>query len=191
MLNIVYGLRDPRNDVYQYIGKSTVGIKQPLQHLTLSHSPQVNEWIEMLSQKWLYPIIDIIEEVVDIDDLADREKYWINYYHDINPELLNTSLVESELQHIRTEEDENNFNKVCSIIIEIPNIIKKERLYRNITQTVLAKEAGVARSTLSLCERGSNVNYFVIKDCLRTLKGIDIIRKSFIARTSKKPLPPK
>ena len=46
MENIIYGLRDPRNDVYQYIGKSTVGSKRALEHLTLSHSDKVNEWVK-------------------------------------------------------------------------------------------------------------------------------------------------
>ena len=61
MINIVYGLRDPRNDVYQYIGKSTVGEKRPLQHLTKSHSDTVNEWVKLLEDQWLYPQIDVIE----------------------------------------------------------------------------------------------------------------------------------
>ena len=46
--NIIYGLRDPRNDVYQYIGKSTVGVKRPISHLTKSHSPKVKEWEEKM-----------------------------------------------------------------------------------------------------------------------------------------------
>ena len=49
--NIIYGLRDPRNDVYQYIGKSTVGKNRPLQHLCKSHSDFVNKWVEELASK--------------------------------------------------------------------------------------------------------------------------------------------
>jgi hypothetical protein len=43
MKNIIYGLKDPRNDVYCYIGKSTVGEKRALSHLTKSHSKKVQE----------------------------------------------------------------------------------------------------------------------------------------------------
>ena len=78
-MNIIYGLKDPRNDVYQYIGKSTVGNKRALQHLKKSHSSKVNEWVALLESKWLYPIVDILEEVEDVDELNEREKHWINY----------------------------------------------------------------------------------------------------------------
>ena len=52
MINIIYGLRDPRNDVYQYIGKSSVGAKRAIQHLTKSHSESVNCWVDMLANDW-------------------------------------------------------------------------------------------------------------------------------------------
>ena len=68
MKNIIYGLRDPRNDVYQYIGKSTVGSKRALQHLIKSHSEKVNEWVANLNENWLYPLVDIIEEA----EMADK-----------------------------------------------------------------------------------------------------------------------
>jgi len=183
MINIIYGLRDPRNDVYQYIGKSTVGTTRALQHLTLSHSPKVNEWVNKLRENWLYPIVDVIEEVVDIENLPEREKYWINYYYNINPDLLNILLIDAPLQNLRTEEDEENFNFLSRVIQDTSRILKKERLCRNLTQNDLAREMGVSRSTISLCENGENVTLKTIQDYIRTLKGIDIIRKSYNQRT--------
>jgi DNA-binding XRE family transcriptional regulator len=188
MINIIYGLRDPRNDVYQYIGKSSVGTKRALQHLTLSHSERVNEWVKKLGEDWLYPIVNVIEEVENLEDLPEREKYWINYYHGINPNLLNILSIEHPLQNIRSEEDENKFNFLSLVIQDIPRILKKERLYRNLTQGQLAKEMGVARSTISLCERGENVSLKIVQDYIRTLKGIDILRKSCGERPQKTPL---
>ena len=185
MTNIIYGLRDPRNDVYQYIGKSTVGSKRALQHLTLSHSDKVNEWVNTLKENWQYPIVDIIEEVENIEDLPEREKHWINYYYNINPSLLNIQLIETPLQNIRTEEDENKFNFLSIVIQDAPKILKKERLCRNLTQNELAKEMGVNRSTVGCCENGENVRLKTIQDYIRTLKGIDIIRKSYNERTIK------
>ena len=182
MVNIVYGLRDPRNDVYQYIGKSTVGVKRPLLHLKKSHSKNVNEWVDLLEKNWLYPIVDIIEEVDDIENLNDRETYWINYYYDLNPDLLNIQKIEDSFQNIRDEEEEKTFNYLCNVIHDIPKMLKKERLYRNLTQNELAKEMGVARSTISLCENGGNVGLNIVRDYLRTLKGIDIISKSITQR---------
>src|SRR5271157_5151379 len=124
MINIIYGLRDPRNDVYQYIGKSTVGTKRALQHLTESHSERVNEWINKLKENWQYPLIDVIEEVENVDDLPEREKYWINHYYNLNPNLLNIQLVEIPLLNIRSEEDETKFNFLSHIIQDIPKILK-------------------------------------------------------------------
>jgi hypothetical protein len=117
MVNIIYGLRDPRNDVYQYIGKSSVGSKRAIQHLTKSHSDSVNSWVGMLANDWLYPIVDIIEEVEEIENLIEREKFWINYYHNINPNLLNIKSIEKPLKNVRTEEDEADFNVYASELI--------------------------------------------------------------------------
>jgi DNA-binding XRE family transcriptional regulator len=186
MINIIYGLRDPRNDVYQYIGKSTVGTKRALQHLSSSHSDRVNEWVKKLNENWQYPIVDIIEEVDNIEDLAEREKYWINYYHGLNPDLLNIMLVEAPLQNIRTDDDENKFNFLSLVVQDAGKILKKERLYRNLTQNDMAREMSAARSTISLCENGGNVGLKIIQDYIRTLKGIDIIRKDYNQRTSKR-----
>ena len=90
------------------------------------------------------------EEVEKVEDLIEREKFWINYYHSINPNLLNIQSIEEPLKNVRTEEDEANFNYLVRIIYDIPNILKKERLYRNLTQSKLADEMGVNRSTISL-----------------------------------------
>jgi DNA-binding XRE family transcriptional regulator len=185
MINIIYGLRDPRNDVYQYIGKSTVGSKRALSHLTHSHSNRVNEWVNKLRENWQYPIVDIIEIVENVEDLSEREKHWINHYYEINPDLLNILLIDAPLQNIRTEEDEIKFNFLCNIIHDIPKILKKERLCRNLTQAALAKEMGITRMTISLFENKRNVKLKTVQDYIRTLKGIDLISKSYNERTSR------
>jgi len=186
MENIIYGLRDPRNDVYQYIGKSTVGSIRALSHLTQSHSDRVNEWVKTLNENWLYPIVDLIEEVDNIDDLPEREKYWINHYHDINPSLLNVQSIDKSLNKVRSDEDEEEFNEMVRLTSKIPTILRKERLYRNITQDQMAKELGVSRSTISCAENGENVNFDFIRKYIRTLKGIDILTKSLGERTKRK-----
>jgi hypothetical protein len=175
MVNIIYGLRDPRNDVYQYIGKSTVGINRPLKHLKKSHSDNVNKWVNELEENWIYPIIDIIEEVENLENLSEREKYWINYYYDINPNLLNISLKPNNICNTRDESAIENFNYLIRIIGDIPKILKNERLYRGLCQDEMAKHMGVSRSTISLCENGKNVNFDIIRTYFRTLKGIDLI----------------
>tara|TARA_B110000503_G_scaffold138345_1_gene224353 strand:+ start:705 stop:1265 length:561 start_codon:yes stop_codon:yes gene_type:complete len=177
MKNIIYGLKDPRNDVYQYIGKSTVGNKRALKHLTESHNTKVNEWVETLNADWLYPIVEIIEEVEDINELSMREEHWIGYYYDINPNLFNIKLIPSNINPLRTDEDEDEFNQLRSLLHRLPTILKNERVYRKLTQKEMADKVGVSRSTLSLCENGRNVNIDTIKQYLLTLKGIDLVTK--------------
>ena len=177
-MNIIYGLKDPRNDVYQYIGKSTVGNKRALQHLKKSHSSKVNEWVALLESKWLYPIVDILEEVEDVDELNEREKHWINYYKDINPDLLNIQSIDKKPVNLRKEEDEAEYQFMLKILFKIPDILKKERKYRKLTQDEMAKEMNVSRSTLSLCENSANVTFKTIQKYFLTLKGIDILTKN-------------
>lgn len=175
MKNIVYGLRDPRNDVYCYIGKSSIGESRPLSHLTNSHSKDVNDWVKGLADDWQYVKVDIIEEVEDINDLSEREGYWIAFYYDINPDLLNkTGKKEKEITIDLTKHQEELWYmlKTCSMVHEF---IKEARVVRNISQDKMSSDIGISRSTLSLAERGANVTFDVIKDCLRYLKGQDIV----------------
>ena len=184
MKNIIYGLKDPRNDVFQYIGKSTVGHNRALQHLTKSHSEKVNEWVNGLSENWLYPVVEIIEEVDDINELPEREKYYIDYYYSINPSLLNVQSLDRNINNVRTEEDEKDYNALISLIFKIPSILKKERICRKITQAEMAKKVGVSRSTISLCENGGDVNIKSIQKYILTLKNIDLVTKQLSERVS-------
>ena len=174
--NIVYGLRDPRNDVYQYIGKSTVGVSRPLSHLYSSHSDLVKAWVKELENMWLYPEIDIIETVEDITYLADREKYWIEYYSSINPNILNIqNRVTLELDPW-TKKDQDKLNDAYAIISDLSEILKKARKSRNISQEEMSRDMGVSRSTLSLLERGKNVSFSTVTKYFLTIKGYDIIK---------------
>lgn len=184
-INIIYGLRDPKNDVYQYIGKSTVGIKRPLTHLTKSHSSRVNEWVAKLAEEWKYPIVDIIEEVDDINDLIEREKYWIDYYYGLNPNLLNIQSIDPSVFNLNNEEDEIKFNYLSEIIFDIPKILKKERLRRNLSQDEIANKMGVSRSTVSCLENGHSVRLINIQQYLLALKGVDFSRKISLQRARK------
>lgn len=162
--------------MYQYIGKSTVGTKRGIQHLTRSHSQKVNEWVSELAEGWRYPLVDVIEEVEELDDLAEREKYWINFYSEINPFLLNINLIAKPAPNGRSKEDEERFNFLYGIIQDIPAILKKERMCRGITQGDLSQEMGVSRSTVSLCERGENVTLRTVRHYTQIIKGFDLVR---------------
>lgn len=185
MINIIYGLRDPRNDVYQYIGKSTVGNKRALQHLTKSHSDKVNKWVSLLEEDWLYPLVDIIEEVENLDDLSEREKYWIDYYYNINPDLLNIQSKPKEINNFLSEEDEEEFNYLLRIISKLPIMLKKQRIIRKLSQKKMAELIGVNRWSISQLENGNNVNFKTIYNYILALKGNDIKTKLISERVSK------
>lgn len=176
--NLIYGLRDPRNDVYYYIGKTTVGYERPFQHLIKSHNENVNEWVNQLGQLGLIPFIDVIEKDILLEDLAKRETYWIEYHYEINPELFNVISLHNCINKIRTQDDDDKFNSLVKTILDLGNILKTERISRKLTQDELAKKAGLSRSTVSLCEGGNNVTVEAVKKYLAALKGVDILTRN-------------
>ena len=59
----------------------------------------------------------------------------------------------------------------------IGSFIKYHRLQQNKTQDQLAKDAGIARSTLSLFEKGMNTSLLVFIQLLRTLKLLHLLNE--------------
>ncbi len=190
--NLIYGLRDPRNDVYYYIGKTTVGYERPLKHLTKSHNETVNEWVKQLEQLGLVPHIDVIEKDILLEELAAREKYWIDYHYELNPELFNVLLLPDVINRIRTQDDDDKFNSLVKVILDLGNILKTERISRQLTQDELAEKAGLSRSTISLCEGGNNVTVEAVKKYLAALKGVDILTRNLdyirVGKSHQKPI---
>jgi len=173
--NIVYELRDPRNDVYYYIGKSSVGNRRALSHLKHSHSEYVNNWILELKNINIEPVVDIIETVYDLNDLADREKYWINFYKNINPEILNIIYVDKSINSPITKDDDELFDFLCNNIENIYKILRKKRKYLGITTTEASMSMGISRNTLFLLEKeNSHVSFKNIIKYVKYLKMFEI-----------------
>ena len=157
--NLIYGLRDSRNDTYFYIGKTTLGIKRPLSHLTKSHNEKVNNHVKLLKDLGEKTFIDILEENIELEYLSEREKYWINYYSEIY-ELYNLkdfynerSEKVIEIQNIDIEET----NKMLFLLKNIPKIISNKRKYLLMKQSNLALESGLNRSTITQIEKGEAI----------------------------------
>jgi transcriptional regulator with XRE-family HTH domain len=55
--------------------------------------------------------------------------------------------------------------------------IKHNRLMQNKTQSQLAQEAGISRSTLSLFEKGENTSLLIFIQLLRTLKLLHLLQE--------------
>jgi len=177
MKNIVYGLTDSRNDLVYYVGKSSVGDKRALEHLTKSHSNKVNDWIQDVKENWGQVKVILIEEVEELGFLAEREQYWISHYSGVNDDILNVVGVNKVLNPIYSEEDGAKFEELISSMLFLGEIIKKRRLVLNISQRDLCKASGIARSTLSLIENNNDTNSNSIKKVLRALTKINIDKK--------------
>jgi hypothetical protein len=176
--NLIYGLRDPRNDVYYYIGKTTIGNSRPLSHLINSHNKKVNEWVKELSELWLYPYVDIIEDNIVLEDLQDRETYWIGHYYNINNDLFNFHYIDKSINEQLYQELEDKFKWLELNYFNIGNVIKLKRLSLNMTQQELADGTGLNRSTIVQIENLNHCSTNVIGKCILYLTGFGIVKKS-------------
>jgi transcriptional regulator with XRE-family HTH domain len=70
-----------------------------------------------------------------------------------------------------------NASSDTALMKELGVFIKHHRLRQNKTQDQLAKEAGIVRSTLSLCERGENISLLVFIQLLRALKLLHLLQE--------------
>jgi len=150
--NLIYGLRDPRNDLYYYIGKTTIGKNRPITHLHYSHNKDVRKWILELKDINLEPYIDIIESDINISDLNNREKYWINEYKKTNENIFNINLIDKKL-YCLSEFDWNKLEIINEVLSNLPLLIKSIRLKYDLTQREVAKLCGVSLLTMAKLER--------------------------------------
>jgi len=156
MINIIYGLRDPRNDVHYYIGKSTVGNKRALSHLRKSHSDKVNEWVSDIRKNGFEPQVDIIEEVQDINTLSDRERFWVKFYFEQNPVLLNEHLKPRNINtNVLSVDEKKDLELIKLILPRLPILLKKERKRRKISQKEMAERTGISFGTLRNIEENN------------------------------------
>lgn len=172
---IIYGLKCPIDDVYKYIGKSSIGMKRPKQHLVLSHNENIRIWVDELREIGMCPIIEVIEEC-EKNDLTVRESYWVNYYHNnVNP-LMNKCTYEGKnvinLEKKIKEKEEYLNKKLNSITKDIDKVstfhglLKYVRKERGVTQETLSDISGVSLRAIKKIETGKGNPTF------KTLKNI-------------------
>ncbi|CAN5387345.1 hypothetical protein BH10BAC5_BH10BAC5_10730 [soil metagenome] len=83
----------------------------------------------------------------------------------------------------------NNWTSMTdkAIMSQIGNFVKHHRLAQNKSQNILAKEAGISRSTLSLLERGETVTLDTLIQILRVLDQLEIMNV-FVVQNTISPL---
>ena len=149
--NLIYGLKCPFTKEIHYIGKTTQGMLRPLQHLSKSQNEKVREWVNSLKELGHAPGIEIIEDNINIEELDDKEKFWINHFLEKGNLLLNIQFVDSRfvigrLEALLDSHDEND-------ISHIGTFIKNCRKIANLTQPEFASKTGVALKVLRKIEQ--------------------------------------
>lgn len=135
MKNIVYALESPHDGLTYYVGMSEVGLKRPYSHLRSSHSQELKQWIASLGRE---PVVKILER--EIDDLKDRETYWINEFKKRNAPLINKSIPTiKQLQYAD---------------YKVGEFIKKKRKMLKITQKEFAERSGLGLRFVREVEQG-------------------------------------
>jgi hypothetical protein len=75
-LSYIYGLKDPRDGLVYYVGKSNDPDTRLIQHLEKRSNPHKIAWIESLEAEGLTPEL-VILETVDRANWKESERYWI------------------------------------------------------------------------------------------------------------------
>jgi DNA-binding XRE family transcriptional regulator len=176
---LIYGLKCPINKHYRYIGKSSNGLSRPKSHLVLSHNQSVRLWVEELREQGFCPLIDVLEECNEMD-LLEREKHWINYYHNEVYPLMNIIeykgiTIHNLQQEIKAEEEKllkklNTIKKEVNSLEELHQFIKRVRKIRGLTQQNLSEISEVGERTIKEIELGKgNPRYKTLKKILSVL----------------------
>lgn len=79
----IYGLKDPLTDEIRYVGKTTKLNRRYNAHITCSKNRKLHSslWIKSLIDKNVKPELFLIE-IVNENNWAEREKYWIAFYRE-------------------------------------------------------------------------------------------------------------
>jgi hypothetical protein len=87
----IYGLKDPRDGLFYYVGKSDNPKRRLFEHVEMKGNNQVkNSWIAILVQDGMVPDLVILEKVT-LFDWQEKERYWIEKYRSSNHPLANIS----------------------------------------------------------------------------------------------------
>lgn len=172
--NLIYVLYDPRNDMPVYVGKTTIGIYRPITHLHYSHNHNVREWVSELNVLGYSPIIIIIEKDIELNQLSEREKYWIKEYYLINPDLLNIKLISQVKDEIRFQINKNELIIIKDFLCNIPMLVKSLKYLTNMNQVEIAKELNISHGTIKRIENGKNISLDILIDLIKgAIKLID------------------
>lgn len=98
MIGKIYALKDPINEQIRYIGQTRKSIEERAYIHWRDRNQLKNKnnhkarWLSKLQLDYnTKPIVILVEDFINLSDLNQREKYWINYYKEQGFDLTNTS----------------------------------------------------------------------------------------------------
>jgi len=153
--NLIYGLRDPRNDVYKYIGKTTIGNGRPLSHLIKSHNHHVNDWVIELSKLSLTPFVDIIEKDIPLDDLATVEKRYISHYSALYGQLFNGGIHINECINSPSILDSTQIDNTITTLLNPGEVYKIVKISTGFSDDNISNMLNVGRKTVYNLKKGN------------------------------------
>ena len=151
---LIYSLCCPFTTKVHYIGKSTQGMRRPMEHLSKSHSEKIREWVDELKKLSYAPVVNVLEYVSFEEDLDARERYWIQKEINKGSLLLNTFLVTPMLISQDLETTING--KAGDEYLRIGKFIKEKRKQLNYTQEEFASRCGVGLPLIRKIEQGKS-----------------------------------
>ena len=172
---LIYCLKCPFTNEVHYVGKTTNGMLRPLSHLQKSHSDKIKEWVNNLRELGHKPNIEILENVSKVDNIDDREFYYIQKHINKGCSLLNINCItpisiSTDLQF--------KIENECSNIEHVSFFIKKRRLQTGLTQTEFSEKIGIALTVVRKIEQGkSNINLDSLLNILKMFGATIDIKK--------------
>jgi len=155
-INLIYGLRDPRNDVYMYVGKTTVGESRPLSHLIKSHNTLVNQWVEELRSYGMLPIVDVLERDIELELLSDRERFFISYYSEMHGQLFNGAPSNIDTIFSPSLLSNEDVKTSLSLLSKPSELYRKFKTMTGFSDDVIGSVIGVTRKTVHNIKRDSD-----------------------------------
>lgn len=156
--NLVYGLFCPYTNKPIYVGQSKVGLDRPFTHIKeKSHSAKVNRWISILNSEGKEPVLVVLEHTFDNEYLDDKELFWINKFIMEGNLLLNQNNVTPEF-FTSIEFNTDNYDE-DDFLQELRTYVRGRRKFLGLTQSELAKKAGVGLRFLREFEQGKKDNF--------------------------------
>lgn len=105
-MHSVYALCDPRTGDVRYVGQATDVYKRYAFHLLYSPDGPRKAWLEELKQIGRLPVLVVLESNISGEQIFEREKYWILYYHGCGFDLTNIAVLKNPKKNTREQSEE-------------------------------------------------------------------------------------